>query len=286
MTDVLRMSALISGLGSDALIDLAPEQRGRGVEVTFDNTIWTRGGGPFIQFLPSWSQEGGFSALKKRIEDPHTRREIASQLEEGAADWIDWRSHDWDDAVIARVGRPENDTWVGRTIGELAGKRGLSPAETALILLLEDDGQMWTAPTIKLQKDMNRIVSHPLSVPITDSPALAPDGPLGRPTNPRSYGTFPRILGRYAREWGVFSMEIALHKLTSLPAIRAGITDRGILRPGLYADITVFNPTTVIDRETFEDSHAFPAGIEYVIVNGKLVVERSMQHDIGPGKVL
>lgn len=270
----------------DDLTALVEEARGRGVEVAFDNTIWTRGGGPFMQSLPSWSQEGGFSALKKRIEDPPTRREIARQLEEGGPDWIDWRPHDWDDAVIARVGRPENDTWVGRTIGEIARERGLSSAETSLLLLLEDDGQMWTAPIIKLQEDMNRILSHPLSVPMTDGPALAPYGPLGRPTNPRSYGTFPRILGRYAREWGVFSMEVAVQKLTSLPAMRAGIADRGVLRPGLCADITVFDPDTVVDRETFEDSHAFPAGIEYVVVNGKLVVERSAQHDIRPGKIL
>ena len=93
-------------------------------------------------------------------------------------------------------------------------------------------------------------------------------------------------IARYAREWGVFSLEVAVQKLTSLPASRVGITDRGVLRPGLYADITVFDPKTVIDRETFKNSHAFPAGIEYVIVNGQLVVERGAQHDVKPGQIL
>jgi len=155
-----------------------------------------------------------------------------------------------------------------------------------LILLLEDDGQYWTAPTTKSQDDMNYLLSHPLGVAVADRPVLAPYGPLGRPANLGTYGTFPRVLGRYAREWGVFSMEVAVQKITSMPAQRMGITDRGLLRPGLYADITVFDPNTVIDRETFENSHVFPAGIEYVMVNGQLVVERGTQHDVRPGKVL
>ena len=153
-------------------------------------------------------------------------------------------------------------------------------------MLLEDDGQFWTAPTTKSQDDINHMLSHPLGVPITDGMALAPYGPLGEPTNPRSYGTFPRVLGRYAREWGVISMEVAVQKLTSMPAQRMGLSERGLLRPGLYADVTIFDPESVIDRETYQDSHAFPAGIEYVFVNGHLVVERGVQHDVRPGVVL
>jgi N-acyl-D-amino-acid deacylase len=155
--------------------------------------------------------------------------------------------------LIARTGRPEHGAWVGRTVADLAAARGLPPAETSLHLLLEDEGQYWTAPTIKSQGDINHILSHPLGVPMTDGMALAPYGPLGHPTNPRSYGTFPRVLGRYARDWGVLSMEVAVQEMTSVPARRMGIMDRGLLRPGFYADITVFAPETVIDRETFQD---------------------------------
>jgi N-acyl-D-amino-acid deacylase len=266
-----------------ALFEAARE---RGVEATFDITPWTRGGGPYMQSLPDWAQEGGVAALKQRLEDPATRQEIARQLEEGAPDWKGWLPIDWEDQLIARTGREENEAWAGRTIADLAEERGLPPAETALILLLEDDGQFWVAGTIKSQDDINHILSHPLGVPITDGFALAPYGPLHHPTMPRSYGTFPRVLGQYAREWGVVSQESAVQKLTSMPALRAGITDRGLLRPGLYADITVFDPETVIDRETYDDPHAFPAGIEYVLVNGQLVVERGIQHVIRPGQVL
>jgi N-acyl-D-amino-acid deacylase len=260
--------------------------RARGVEVTWDICPWTRGGGPFLQFLPNWAQEGGFASLRRRLEDPGTRHEIARQLDEGAPDWQGWLPIPWEDQLIARTGRPEHGAWVGRTVADLAAARGLPPAETSLHLLLEDEGQYWTAPTIKSQGDINHILSHPLGVPMTDGMALAPYGPLGHPTNPRSYGTFPRVLGRYARDWGVLSMEVAVQKMTSVPARRMGIMDRGLLRPGFYADITVFDPETVIDRETFQDPHAFPAGIEYVLVNGRLIVERGNQHDVRPGHVL
>jgi N-acyl-D-amino-acid deacylase len=253
--------------------------RSRGLDITFDNTIWTRGGGPFMQSLPDWAQEGGFRALKGRLEDPAVRREIARQLDRTGA-------VPWHDRVIARVGRPENDIWFGRSVAELAAERDLPPAETALLLLLEDGGQLWTAGTNKLQEDINRILRHPLSVPVTDGPALAPYGPLGRPSNPRSYGTFPRVLGRFVRDEKVFPLETAVQKLTSLPAARLGIYDRGVLRPGLFADITVFNPDTVIDRETFQDSHAFPSGIEHVLVNGKVVVQAGAQREERPGRVL
>ncbi len=265
---------------------LVEEARGRGVEVSFDITPWTRGGGPYMQMLPDWAQEGGVASLKKRLADPETRREIARQLEAGAPDWKGWLKIDWEDQLIAQTGRRENDSWTGRTIAELAEERQLPAAETALMLLLEDDGQYFVAPTIKSQDDINHILSHPLGVPITDGLALAPYGPLQQPTMPRSYGTFPRVLGRYARDWGVLSMEDAVQKMTSVPAQRMGIADRGVLRPGLCADITVFDPETVIDRETYQDPHTFPSGIEYVIVNGQLVVEQETQRDIRPGRVL
>ena len=260
--------------------------RQRGVEITFDVTPWTRGGGPYMQSLPSWAQEGGFAALKTRLEDTATRQEIARQLDEGAPGWKEWLPKDWEDFLIARTGRREHDGWAGRTVAEIAEERGLPPAEASLMLLLEDDGQYWIAPTIKSQDDLNHILNHPLGIPITDGMALAPYGPLHHPTMPRSYGTFPRVLGRYARDWGVISMEEAVQKLTSMAALRAGIVDRGVLRPGLYADVTVFDPQTVLDRETYQDPHAFPAGIEYVVVNGQVVVDQGGQHDIRPGKVL
>lgn len=257
-----------------------------GVEATFDITPWTRGGGPYMQMLPNWAQDGGIVGLKKLMADPAAAKELARQMEQGGPGWHEWWPPRWDDELIARVGRSEHAGWAGRTIGDIARERGLPPAETALLLLVEDDGQFWTAATIKSQDDINHILSHPIGVPITDGMALSPYGPLSGPTMPRSYGTFPRILGRYVREWNVLSLETGVQKLTSMPAQRMNIWDRGVLKPGLFADITVFDPQTICDRETYENPHAFPAGVEYVIVNGQLVVDRGAQADIRPGRVL
>jgi N-acyl-D-aspartate/D-glutamate deacylase len=268
------------------LIKVVEKARSRGVELTFDNIVWTRGGGPYMQMLPDWAQEGGITAMKERLADPMTRQRIARQLEEGAPDWQGWSQPDWEDALIARTGKSEHDAWTGRTIADLAQDRGIEPAETSLLLLLEDDGQFWTAPTNKMQDDLDQILNHPLSIPISDGFALAPHGPLSRPTMPRSYGTFPRVLGRYVRERGILPLEIAVQKMTSIPAQRMGLMKRGVLRPGLQADITVFDPETVLDQETYRNSHTFPSGIEYVLVNGQMVVERGTQHDIRPGQVL
>ena len=266
--------------------DAVDEARRRGVNVTFDITPWTRGGGPYMQMLPDWAQEGGFSGLKSRLEDTQTRRRIAHELDHGAPNWKGWLLLAWNDQLICRTGREQNREWVGRSIGEIAEERGVPPAETALFLLLEDEGQYWTAPTVKSQDDINHMLRHPASVPITDGMALAPYGPLSEPTNPRSYGTFPRVLGRYVREWGILPLEAAVAKMTSIPARRLGITDRGILRPGMCADVTVFDPESIVDRETIHDPHTFPDGIEYVIVNGRLVVERDVHHDFRAGKLL
>ncbi len=260
--------------------------RRRGIDVTFDITPWTRGGGPYMQMLPDWAQEGGFASLRERLADSQTRSRIAYQLENGLPDWKGWLPLDWHDQLICRTGAAKNASWIGRSIGELAQERGLPAAEMALLLLLEDEGQYWTAPTVKSQEDINHILRHPVGIPISDGMALAPYGPLYQPTNPRSYGTFPRVLGRYVREWGVLSLEAAVAKMTSMPAQRMGFLDRGLLRPGLCADITVFDPTAVTDRETYQNSHAFPDGIAYVIVNGQLAVEHGRQSDVRCGKVL
>jgi len=155
-----------------------------------------------------------------------------------------------------------------------------------MLLLLEDNALFWTAPTIKSQDVIEYVLTHPLGAAMTDGMALAPYGPLHQPTMPRSYGTFPRVLGRFVRQWNVLSLEAAVHKITAAPANRMGLTDRGLLREGLKADITVFDPETIIDRETYHDPHQFPAGIVHVAVNGRLVVEGGRQLDDRPGDVL
>jgi len=137
------------------------------------------------------------------------------------------------------------------------------------------------------EDDVRRIMAHPLQMVGTDSGSASPTGFMrrGKP-HPRGYGSYPKILGRYVREHGVLRLEQAIRKMTSFPAQRFGIHDRGLLKPGMWADIMVFNPETVIDKATYQDPHQFPEGIEYVIVNGEITAEKGEYRNVLAGRTL
>ncbi|MCX6031550.1 MAG: D-aminoacylase [Chloroflexi bacterium] len=267
-------------------VRLVEEARQRGVEAAFDITLWPRGGGPFQQSIPAWAREGGLEAMIARFRDPILRARIADEVEHGTADWQGWLKPDWDDFLISRVGCPCNVAWLGRTMGELARARGQSPAETALDLLAEDEGQLWTAPTVKREEDIALILKHPLGIPISDGFALARDGPLAQPDLPKSFGTFPKVLRQHVREQGLLSLEEAVRKMTALPAARLGLWDRGLLRPGLAADLVIFDPDTVAERADYLHPNEYPVGIACVVVNGQVTVNQSGHTGAAAGEVL
>jgi N-acyl-D-amino-acid deacylase len=173
---------------------------------------------------------------------------------------------------VCRVGNAEHREWLGKSVLEISSVRGRSPAETALLMFLEDGGRYWVAPRDKCDSDLDLLVSHRLGAIVGDGFSLAPDGPLAYQDRPNSYGTFPRFLGRYVRERGVLALEQAVAKITSLPAQRLGLWDRGILRPNAKADITVFDPETVIECADYARPQEYPVGIDWVVVNGRISV--------------
>jgi N-acyl-D-amino-acid deacylase len=265
---------------------LVEDARQRGVVAGFDIPLWARGGGPFQQCIPTWAREGGLEAMLARFRDPALRARIVEEVEHGTADWRGWLKPDWDDYLIARVGLARNAAWPGRSVGDLARDRGQAPAETALDLLAEDEGQLWTAPTVKCEEDIARVLKHPLSVPVTDGFALACDGPLAQPDMPKSFGTFPRLVRHFVREQGLLSLEEAVSKMTALPAARLGLWDRGLLRPGMAADVVVFDPDTTAERADFLHPNEYPVGISCVVVNGQVTVNRGGHTRAFAGKVL
>lgn len=248
------------------VLGLLEAARDRGSDVCFDVTPWLRGGGPLSQYVPGWARAGGTSDLLARLADTEQRAVLRGELEAGVAGV---RPH-WADELIVRVGLPEHSHWVGQTIAELAGAREQVPADAALELLAEDDGQVWVAPTSKSAADVDLLLAHRLGIPVTDGITVAVDGPLGRPEMEKSFGTFARVLGHYVRERGVLSLEAAVHKMTAEPARRLGLWDRGLLRPGLAADVTVFDPARVRDEGDERSGGRYPTGIEHVIVNGQV----------------
>jgi N-acyl-D-amino-acid deacylase len=267
---------------SGAVLAQLERARARGTDVCFDVTPWLRGGGPLSQYVPARARAGGTAALIARLQQHDNLFTLAHEMEDGVAGL----RPQWDDELVVRVGSAAHGEWVGQTIADLAEMRGAPAAETALALLAEDDGQVWVAPTSKSDEDVEQLLAHPLGIPVTDGITVAVDGPLGRPEMQKSFGTFPRVLGHYVRERGIVRLEEAVRKMTAEPARRLGLWDRGILRPGLHADLIVFDPELIADTGDERTGGRYPLGVEHVVVNGKLALTRGARTAVRAGRVL
>ena len=252
------------------------EARGRGVDVTLDQYPYRAGATGLVSLLPPWAHDGGVEKLLERLRDPEQRERMRRDIEKGLPDWQNFAGEaGWENIYVTYVKTEANRAVEGRNLSEIREMRGDPDEFTSLHrLLLEEEGAGGMIIFMMEEDDIRRIMQHPLHMVGTDAGSVAPTGIMSRgKPHPRHYGTYPRILGRYVREQGLLRLEEAVRKMTSLPAQRFGLLDRGLLRPGMWADITVFNPETVIDKATFKDPHQFPEGIEYVIVGGQVTVD-------------
>ena len=176
----------------------------------------------------------------------------------------------------------------GKSLSEIARLRGKSDAwKTLFDLLVDENGEVMMTLELMCEEDIRRIMQARYTMIGTDAWGVNPSGVLrhGKP-HPRYYGTYPRILGKYVREEGVLTLEDAVRRMTSFPAQRLGLRDRGLLREGMWADVVIFDPERVIDKATYREPHQFPEGIHHVLVNGRIVVENETQTGELPGKVL
>ncbi|MBI2221952.1 MAG: D-aminoacylase [Acidobacteria bacterium] len=264
--------------------------RARGIDITANQYPYIAGAHPLLPLLPPWALDGGVEKTLKRLQDPQLRARMKKEIEEGAPGWRHnyvQQSGGWKGVMISDARSERNKTLAGKTLADFAVMRGKDPADAFFDLLLEEKGQVHGVLFIMNEKDVQTAMAAPWLSIGSDGSALDVDGPLGQGhPHPRHFGTFPRILGRYVRELGILSLEDAIRKMTSLAAQRLGLRDRGLLREGFWADIVVFDPRRVIDRATFEDPKQYSVGIEYVLVNGTLVVDRGGHTGALPGKVL
>jgi len=260
------------------VLDLLQQARSDGLEVTADQYPYTASATGLTASLPGWAHDGGREALLERLADEETCERMKQDMQPDG----------WDDTLISRVSSDKNRQYEGRTVAEVAGERGIEdPREAALQLLQEEEANVGVVKFGMSEDDVCEVMQSPLVMVGTDGSALSPEGPLGRgKPHPRSYGTFPRVLGRYVRQHQVLSLSKAVAKMTSLPAGTLGLWDRGLLLPGFCADVVVFDPNEVSDQATYTEPHQFPAGIDYVLVNGHIVVEKGKQREILPGQVL
>lgn len=253
----------------------------KGIDISTDMYPYTAGSTVLVTILPEWAQEGGKKATLKRLNDPSMRAKMKHDMEtSGFA-----KSLEWDTVLIN--GSPRQPKYQGHFVMELANESGQTPHEWIFNALFETELQM-VMTVFAMSEDNRRLeMKHPAMTFGTDGMGLAEKGPLAKNLpHPRNYGTFARILGRYVREEGVLTLEEAIHKMTGLAAKRLRLTDRGFLRPGLAADLVVFDPATVNDKSTYEEPHQYPEGISQVLVNGRLVVEDGVHTQARPGRIL
>lgn len=263
-----------------ALIEAA---RTRGVDVTVDQYPYTASATGLSAIAPNWAHDGGTEAFLARLRDPESRARVREACEQENMK----TRKGWDKVYLSWAGVPALAHLEGKHLEEIGAIMGLAPVDAALEIILASHAAASQIAFGMCEEDICFVMRHPLTMTGSDAGVKAPYGTLGKgKPHPRAYGTFARVLGRYVREQGVMPLEEAVRKMTSLPARKLGLWDRGILRPGMKADVTVFQPESIIDRATFAEPHQYAAGVPYVIVNGVVVVEQGEHTGAGPGRAL
>ncbi len=273
------------------LVAMIEAARRRGVDVRANVYPYTRGNNNLSSIVPPWAHEGGLAKMLERLRDPAARARMKTEIRGGIPGWYNHFTAvggDWSRMLVSGRGPYEGLT-MDRVIGEKS--KGKTPPPDSLDLLfdilLEQDGSVPTVYAHHDEKDMTLALAQPWCSVGSDGSALATEGPLRRGNpHPRSFGTFPRVLGLYVRERGVLRLEDAVRKMTSLNAAKLGLRDRGVLRPGAFADIAVFDLEKVTDRATYTAPFQYSEGIEYVAVNGQVVLDRGTHTGATPGRAL
>jgi N-acyl-D-aspartate/D-glutamate deacylase len=253
---------------AEAMLAIVDDARGRGLDITIASYPYTGGGGGLR--VPSWAEDGGPSAILRRLRDPETRKRIVEELNYGRV----WDTH------IAAVRSPKNKWCEGRKIPDIAKEMGVSNGEVVCRLLEEEDMAVGAVHAHLGEEDLQRIMQYAYHMVGSDTQHF------GDFRHPRCYGTYPRFLGHYVRELHLLSLEDCVRRMTSFPAQRLGLVDRGLLKEGMAADVTVFDAETIADRATFEAPQRYPSGIPWVLVNGEVVVEQGELTSSRPGRAL
>ena len=257
---------------SAEMLSLVDEARAKGIDVTFDSYPYIAQSTLLLVFLPRWAHEGGPEAILERLEQAETREKICAEIRD--------LNVPWDKVVLTCVPSEKNGIYVGKTILEAAQMAGREVVQFACDLLQEEELAVGHLSLLGNEEDLQRIMKHPCHMSGSDGILV------GERPNPRAWGTFPRYIARYSRELVVLNLEEVVRHLTSAPAQRLDLNDRGLIKEGLAADLVIFNPETIADKATFEAPRQYPVGIDYVLVNGAVVVEKGKHTGVLNGRVL
>lgn len=266
--------------------ELMEQERKEGLDVTCDAYPWTAGVTPMIDYLPHWAQEGGTDETLIRLKDLTMRRKIRDNMEKGIPGEESLsKEMGWDRVMISAC--PSNRKYEGRTVKEIVEAENKDPYDLVFDLIIQNKSELIAIEFWGNEKDVEDVLKHHLTMISSDSAAVTPTGPLGlSKTHPRYYGNIPNLFSEYVRKKKIMSFEEGVRKATSFPAQRLGLEDRGEISEGKWADIVVLNPDEIAPVGTFGDPHHFPKGIEWVLVNGVITVEKGKHVGALAGKIL
>jgi N-acyl-D-amino-acid deacylase len=264
--------------------------RARGIDLTADQYPYTRASNGLSSCLPLWVREGGLDKMLARLNDASQRDRIRKDMDDPAA--ITWENQ-WhgsgggDGVMISTVLNPDLRKYEGMTLTAIGKAMGKDPRDAVMDLVVADRDSTSVITSIMNEDDVRTALRHPLVGVGTDSGAQAEDGKLSESkSHPRAWGSFPRILGHYVRDEHLLTLEEAVRKMTSKAATRVHLNDRGVLRPGLKADIVIFDAATIRDVSTFEDPKHYSTGVKHVFVNGRRVLADGVMTAERPGRPL
>lgn len=269
------------------LVDAA---RARGDEVSADMYVYTAGGTGLEATIPSWAHEGGVDSLKARLARPSVRARLKREVKQGSPGWwnIVEASGGWNGIILANARNPANAHFDGESIAEIARQEHKDPADAAWDLVAQGHGRVMAIYFMMSEKDIETALRFPWTSIGSDAGAAVQAGQedeIGLP-HPRAYGNFPRVIARYVRDRHVLTLRDAIRKMTSWPATRMRLADRGVIRVGDWADVTVFNYDRIQDEATYDHPMRFAEGIDYVLVNGQVVVDHGRHTGAKPGMIL
>lgn len=264
--------------------------RGRGVDVAADVYPYTAGGTGLEATIPSWVFDGGMDSVRARIARPEVRAQLKEQLKTGYPGWwnIVEASGGWDGIVLVNARNPDNARFEGMSLSEIGKAWGKDPADAAWDIVAAAEGRVMAIYHMMSEDDVRWALQLPWTSVGSDAGAALVAGEpdvLGLP-HPRSYGTFPRVLARYVRDEKILPLEEAVRKMTSWPATRMRLERRGLLREGFWADVVIFDLDRIQDRATYDEPLLMPDGVDWVLVNGQVVIEEGHHTGAKPGKVL
>jgi N-acyl-D-amino-acid deacylase len=248
-----------------------------GLKISADMYNYVAGATGLDASMPTWAQEGGYEAWVKRLQDPVSRKRVIAEMKTNAQDW---------ENLYFAAGSPENillvefradslKKFTGMTLGAVSKIRGTSPEETACDLVIQDGSRVGTVYFLMSEDNVKKQIALPYVSFGSDAGALAAEGDfLKSSTHPRAYGNFARLLGKYVREEKVITLQEAVRRLSALPCSNLKIKKRGMLAPGYFADIVVFDPKTIGDKATFDKPHQYSVGVQHVFVNGIQVLDK------------